>query len=75
MPAPTPGYVKNMIRRCFREQVDKSPTRAQVARIWEYFENSCAYCGAQLNKKIRKVILITSCLHHKVGLIIYLTEF
>lgn len=50
MPAPTPGYVKNMIRRCFREQVDKSPTKAQTDRIWRYFENSCAYCGAMLDR-------------------------
>ena len=30
MPATTPGYLKNMIRRCFRELVDKSPTKKQM---------------------------------------------
>ena len=50
MPAPTPGYVKNMIRRCFREQVDKSPTQAQTELIWKYFESSCAYCGTLLDR-------------------------
>ncbi|MCH9698269.1 MAG: HNH endonuclease [Gammaproteobacteria bacterium] len=51
MPAPTPGFVKNIIRRCFREQVDKSPTKAQEGHIWEYFNSSCAYCGTQIGSK------------------------
>jgi len=50
MPAPTPGYVKNMIRRCFREQIDRSPTKSQIGRIWDYFRNSCAYCGKTLDR-------------------------
>jgi len=51
MPAPTPGYVKNMIRRCFREQIDRSPTKSQLGKIWDYFHNSCAYCGKTLDRK------------------------
>lgn len=50
MPAPTPGYVRNIIRRCFHEQIDKSPTKSQVDKIWAYFHNSCAYCGKLLNR-------------------------
>jgi len=30
MPAPTPGYVKNMICRSLREIVDPSPTKKNV---------------------------------------------
>jgi len=50
MPVPTPGYVKNIIRRCFQEQVDKSPTKKQTTEIWEYFDSTCAYCGVALNR-------------------------
>ena len=54
MPGETPGYVKNMIRRCFREQIDRSPTDSQTKKIWEYFQNSCAYCGRTLDRKNRE---------------------
>ncbi|MHC4353281.1 MAG: HNH endonuclease [Planctomycetota bacterium] len=39
-----------MIRRCFREQIDRSPTKSQVGSIWDYFQNSCAYCGRTLDR-------------------------
>ncbi len=38
MPAPTPGYVKNMIRRSLREIVDPSPTKKDEEGIWKYFD-------------------------------------
>ena len=50
MPAPTAGYVKNMIRRSFRELVDPSPTRKEVQAIWQFFCSQCAYCGKEINK-------------------------
>ena len=50
MPAPTPGYVKNIIRRSFREIIDPSPSKDDETKIWKYFQNECAYCGAQLQK-------------------------
>lgn len=45
MPAPASGYVKNMIRRSFREIVDPSPTKEDEERIWKFFDYKCAYCG------------------------------
>jgi len=50
MPAPTPGYIKNMIRRSLREVVDPSPSKSDERKMWEFFNSECAYCG----KKIRK---------------------
>ena len=54
MPGETPAYVKNMIRRCFREQIDRSPTKSQLAQIWDYFQKSCVYCGIELDRKNRE---------------------
>jgi CRISPR/Cas system Type II protein with McrA/HNH and RuvC-like nuclease domain len=50
MPAPTPGFVKNMIGRSFKELVDPSPTKKDKRRIWEFFASKCAYCGKELDK-------------------------
>lgn len=50
MPAPTPAYAKNMIRRSLREIVDPSPTKKDEKRIWEFFDSKCAYCGKPLRK-------------------------
>lgn len=51
MPAMTTAYTKNIIRRAFRELVDHSPSRREITLLWEFFESSCAYCGAQLSRK------------------------
>lgn len=50
MLAPTPGYVKNIIRRSLREIVDPSPCKKDVQIIWEFFNSECAYCGKKLRK-------------------------
>ncbi len=50
MPAVTPGYVKNVIRRSLREIVDPSPTKEDEERIWKFFNSECAYCGKPLSK-------------------------
>jgi CRISPR/Cas system Type II protein with McrA/HNH and RuvC-like nuclease domain len=50
MPAPTPSYAKNMIYRSLREIVDPSPKKADVERIWKFFDYKCAYCGKPLRK-------------------------
>jgi len=50
MPAPTPGYVRNMIRRSLREICDPSPKKKDEQQIWDYFDSECAYCGKKLNK-------------------------
>jgi len=59
MPAPTPGYVKNMIRRSLREIVDPSPTKEDKERIWKFFANKCAYCG----KPLRKLLTASASTH------------
>ena len=48
MPATTPAYAKNIIRRALRELIDPSPSKAEIASIWEFFESACAYCGRAL---------------------------
>lgn len=50
MPAPTPAYVKNMIRRSLREVIDPSPMKKDEHKVWEFFNSECAYCGKQLRK-------------------------
>lgn len=50
MPAPSPGYVKNMIRRSLREILDPSPTKSQVKTIWIHFDSKCVYCGKELDR-------------------------
>jgi len=51
MPAPTPCYVKNIIRRSLREVVDPSPSKKDKRKIWEFFNSECAYCGKKLRKE------------------------
>jgi CRISPR/Cas system Type II protein with McrA/HNH and RuvC-like nuclease domain len=50
MPAPKPGYIKNMIRRSLREIVDPSPSKGDEERIWQFFNSACAYCGKPLKR-------------------------
>ena len=50
MPAPTPGYVKNIIRRSLREIIDPSPSKEEEQAIWDHFDSECAYCGRKLRK-------------------------
>jgi len=54
MPTPTPGYIKNMIRRSFRELVEPSPRKKDEERIWEFFNYECAYCGKKLDRNGRE---------------------
>ncbi len=54
MPAVTPSYVKNMIRRCFSEIVDPSPTKRGVEAIWRHFGGRCAYCNKALRREAKE---------------------
>ncbi len=45
MPAVTPAYAKNIIRRAFTELVDPGPSTVDRLRLWEHFRHACAYCG------------------------------
>ena len=51
MPAATIAYAKNTIRRAFREVVESSPSKSQIADLWSYFESTCVYCGKILDRK------------------------
>ncbi len=50
MPAPTPSYVKNIIKRSLREIVDPSPNKKDTQKIWEFFNSECAYCGKKIKE-------------------------
>jgi hypothetical protein len=50
VPIYTPGWVKNMIRRSFRELVDPAPKRKQLDPLWSFFKSRCAYCGRKLDR-------------------------
>lgn len=50
MTAPTPAYVRNIIRRSLREICDPSPKKKEEQMIWDFFDSECAYCGKQLKK-------------------------
>src|SRR5262245_55522910 len=50
MPAPTPAYAKNIIRRAFSELVDPSPKRKEMDAVWEHFGDACAYCESVLKR-------------------------
>jgi len=39
-----------MIRRSLREIVDPSPTKEEEKKIWNFFNNECAYCGKPVRK-------------------------
>ena len=54
MPAITPAYVKNMIRRCFSEIVDPSPSRRGKEAIWKHFGDHCAYCNKALRREAKE---------------------
>lgn len=48
------SQAKNDIRSCLIEIIDPSPTKADKTRLWDYFEDGCAYCGKKLDRKSRK---------------------
>jgi CRISPR/Cas system Type II protein with McrA/HNH and RuvC-like nuclease domain len=54
MPAPTPGYVKNMIRRSLLEIADPSPKKRDVIKIWEFLGSTYAYCDKALNRTAKQ---------------------
>lgn len=53
MPKDTPSMAKNKMRRCFAAILDPHPSKSDVAQLWGYFNSTCAYCGAQLERSSR----------------------
>src|SRR2546425_2956500 len=54
MPRYTPGYVKNIIRRSFRELIEPSSDKKDVEKVWKFFDSSRAYCGCFLDRRTKK---------------------
>ena len=54
MPRYTPGYVKNIIRRSFRELIEPSSDKKDVEKLWKFFDSSCVYCGCFLDRRTKK---------------------
>jgi 5-methylcytosine-specific restriction endonuclease McrA len=53
MPKDTPSMAKNKIKRALGAILDPHPTENEKAMVWEYFENTCAYCGLVMERKSR----------------------
>jgi len=45
MPAPTPGYVKNMIRRSLREIIDPSPSKEDEKKYGNFSKTNVPIVG------------------------------
>ena len=50
----TPSQARNAIKRSLKALIDPKISKADKTTIWQYFENSCAYCGFGLNPNERK---------------------
>ena len=53
MPAQTPSYAKNTIRRTLRAIVDPEPSKKMVNDIWAHFQSQCAHCGVLIERSSR----------------------
>ncbi len=53
MPKNTPSMTKNQMRRCLVAILDPHPSKSEVDELWAYFDSTCAYCGAQLERSAR----------------------
>jgi HNH endonuclease len=49
----TPSMTRNAMERCFATILDQSPSRSAIAKLWEYFDSCCAYCGTKLDRQSR----------------------
>ncbi|ENX4858836.1 TPA: hypothetical protein I7295_23755 [Vibrio parahaemolyticus] len=49
----TPSMAKNKIKRSLGAIIDPHPTEREKTMLWEYFNNSCAYCGLTMERKSR----------------------
>ena len=54
MPKPSPGYVRNMIRRSFREAIDPGPNKKAVDAVWKHFRKRCAFCDMRLRRLLKQ---------------------
>jgi len=49
----TPSMAKNKMRRCLQAIIDPHPSKSEIDCLWEYFDASCAYCGAKIDRGSR----------------------
>ncbi|WP_087016378.1 HNH endonuclease [Thaumasiovibrio subtropicus] len=49
----TPSMAKNKIKRSLGAIIDPHPTERDKTMLWDYFNNSCAYCGLTMERKSR----------------------
>ena len=49
----TPSMAKNKIKRSLGAILDPHPSAKEVTILWDYFENSCVYCGLKMERKSR----------------------
>jgi 5-methylcytosine-specific restriction endonuclease McrA len=48
-----PSIAKNKIKRSLRAIIDPLPSKKEISSLWEYFENSCAYCNVKIDPDSR----------------------
>lgn len=51
MPKYTVAQAQNTMRRTIREILDPGPSRAEFDELWAFFDNSCAYCGVDVERR------------------------
>lgn len=49
-----PAQARNAIKRALYGILYPYPSKAQINRVWEFFESHCAYCGKLLNRDRRE---------------------
>lgn len=50
----TPSQARNAIKKSLKALIDPPPKDNEKKKIWQYFNNSCAYCGQDIEKESRK---------------------
>src|SRR5258708_2070574 len=54
MPTLTAPQVQRYIRAGFQQLIDPDISKAERKRIWNFFESTCAFCGALLSSQKRE---------------------
>jgi len=50
----TPSQARNAFKRALKELVDPPLSKAQESALWDYFGNTCAFCGVPIERGSRK---------------------
>lgn len=49
----TPSMAKNLMKRSLNAVLDPLPKPTAIDQLWAFFDSSCAYCGAKLDRSER----------------------